>query len=80
MIVSQLLSMVSSGSLCSPGQTHPILASVKDGVVLSDEDITQDPQAASSIAKATMAAIVRLWGVFKEEFQSDSRHSKMKTY
>jgi len=51
-----------TSDLSSLGQTHHVLGSVEDGVVLSDEDVTQDPQAVSSIAKATTAAIVpRLW-------------------
>lgn len=45
------------------GQTHHILGPVEDGIILSDEDVAQDPQAVSSDAEAGAAAIVlRLWG------------------
>lgn len=62
MIVARLLGKVTSGWLSSPGKTHHVLGSVEDGIVLPDEDITQDPQAVTSVAKAGTAAIVlRLW-------------------
>lgn len=57
MIVARLLDKVTSGRLFSLGQTHHLIASVEDGIVLSDEDITQDPQAVTSFAKASTAAI-----------------------
>ena len=66
MIVSRLLGNFLgkevSGRLSSLGQTDHVLGPVEDGIVLSDEDITQDPQAASSASKAGTAAIVLgLW-------------------
>lgn len=47
-----------SGWLSSLGRTHHILGSAEDRIVLSDEDIPQDPQAVTSTAEASMAAIV----------------------
>ena len=44
--------------LPSHGQADHVLASAEDGVVLPDEDITQDPQAASAVADAGTAAVV----------------------
>lgn len=52
-----------TSGLDSLGQTHHVLGSVEDGVVLSNEDVTQDPQAVTSVTKASSAAIVlRLCG------------------
>lgn len=57
-IVARLFSTMISGWLSSLGQTHHILGSAEDGIVLSDEDIPQDPQAVTSTAEASAAAIV----------------------
>lgn len=67
MIVARLLGKVTSGRLSGLGQTHHILGSAEDGIVLSDKDITQDPRAATSIAKASTAArVLRLWEGFRK--------------
>lgn len=61
---------MTSGFLYSLGQTHHILGSAEDGIVLSDKDITQDPQAVTTVAKASTAAIVlRLWERFRRRIR-----------
>ena len=68
-----------SGSLLSPGQTHHIIASVEDREVLSDEDITQDPQAVTSTAKAgTAAEVLGLWQGLRS--QMEGKYSKIRIY
>lgn len=60
---------VTSAFLSGPGQTHHILSSAEDRIVLSNEDITQDPQAVASIAEAGTAAIIRrLWERISRRF------------
>lgn len=44
--------------LHSLGQTHGVACPVEDGVVLPNEDITQDPQARPARAETSAAAIV----------------------
>lgn len=46
------------------------MGSAEDGVVLPDEDITQDPQAVASSAEAGAAAVVLRLGEAAEGFQS----------
>lgn len=46
----------SAGSF-SLGQTHPALASAKNGVVMSDEDVAQDPHIIIHWSKAGAAAV-----------------------
>lgn len=44
------------------GKTNVLSLDIKDGVVLPDEDISQDPELpGATLAKANAAAIVGLW-------------------
>lgn len=43
--------------LCSLGQTDVMILVIKDGVVLPDEDITQDPEGHVASAEASHAAV-----------------------
>jgi len=43
------------------GQTNFWSTGVKDGVVLPDEDISQDPELLATLAKASAATVGALW-------------------
>ena len=43
------------------GQTNCLSAGVEDGIVLPDEDISQDPELLATLAKASPATVGALW-------------------